>query len=130
MAGAGHLSLISHSNATGPIPKGVSALQLIETIPGLGALLQQDPQALDCRTYLDDLDRATAQEWARADTDWQNWLQQCYQTVLNVSVPQPEQGQTRENQHWHYQALQENEARLTIADHSYWISSGLTAPDL
>ena len=119
---------ITAHKASGPFPEGCSNLHLIETIPGLGQLMQQDLNALDCKTYLDDLDRANKAEWAFAENLWQNWLQNCTQTILNMAAPTLEEGQGNPAT-WHYQSLQENEAELTIAGHRYWVSSGLTTQD-
>lgn len=119
-------ALIANNRAHGPIPKGCHSLQVVETIPGLAYLIVHNPQTISCRPYLEDLDTANKTQWAMAESQWQFWLKDCAQTMLNMAVPSKDQPNQLE---WRYQSLQENEAQLTIAEHTYWISSGLTISD-
>ncbi len=119
-------ALIANNSARGLIPKGCHSIQVVETIPGLAHLMVHTPQAISCRPYLEDLDTANKTQWAMAESQWQFWLQDCAQTMLNMGVPDTDQPIQLE---WRYQSLQENEAQLTVADHTYWISSGLTPSD-
>ena len=121
---AGDLYVISDHQAEGRLIPGTTSLQVIETISGLAALLAKDVDALSPRPYLEDLDRASKQQWANAEALWADWLSNCSQTMMNMPVPQNEQAE--QGQPWAYQTLQENEARLSIGEHSYWISSGLS----
>ena len=132
-------SIITEHKAKGAYPEGCSAIQLIETIPGLGQMMQQNLAALECKTYLYDLDRASETEWAFAESLWQNWLDKCTQTILNMPAPDMSQNEisqkdmsqdTADHLIWRYQSLQENEAELLIGTHRYWVSSGLRAQDV
>ncbi len=140
VASKGKLQVIQKSEAEGTLPETCTSLQLIETIPGIGALLQQDPKALYCQTYLDDLDRATKEQWAEAGAEWQSWLDQCYQTMLNMPVNISVNAATEEGVDvdgdqvtpavslpWAYKTLKKGEALIKIGDHEYWVSSGLTS---
>lgn len=122
---SGALATITRHQQAGTLPPGTETLEVIETISGLASLLENDSNALSCRHYMDDLDRASDREWAIAADLWADWLQHCTQTMLNMAVPGDQQAGGREAG-WGYQTLQENEARFTINDHTYWISSGLT----
>lgn len=118
------LALISDPQVTGKLPESITRIQLIETISGLNTLLKNDPEAIQCRTYLNDLDRASELQWQQAEEQWEICLENCYQLLLNMPFTQEAGVQEKR---WDYIALKENEARLKIAGHDYFLSSGLRA---
>lgn len=130
----GNLVIIKEETASGTLPANCTTLQLIETIAGFGSLLSKAPDALYCQTYLDDLDRATVDQWNIAAIEWQSWLNLCFQTMLNMPIASPANSQEQEEKatsqniplNWTYKALKQDEASLTIGEHAYWVSSGLT----
>jgi hypothetical protein len=113
-------------------------VQLIETIPGLSRLMQQQPAALSCRHFMQDLDRASAKEWASAEAEWDQWLSQCHQVMLNMPVEREVSFASGENAapdadapiKWAFRALKENEASLSLGGHSYMIYTGLSNASL
>lgn len=133
VAEKGKLVVIETSSSSGNLAPDCSSVQLIETLPGFGSLLNQDPKAVYCQTYLDDLDRATAEQWAVAGAEWQSYLDLCYQTLLNMPVEMPE-GESispehetaSKKQNWAYKKLKKEEAQLTIGEKTFWVSTGLT----
>ncbi|GAA6212901.1 hypothetical protein NBRC116602_26420 [Hyphomicrobiales bacterium 4NK60-0047b] len=125
----GKLIVIETASTEGLLQKNISSVQLIETLPGFGSLLNEDPKAVYCQTYLDDLDRATADQWSVAAAEWQAYLDLCYQTLLNMPVETPESSgseETSEGQSWVYKTLKKEEAQLTIGEKTFWVSTGLT----
>ncbi len=138
VAEKGKLVVIETSTSSGHLAPDCSSVQLIETLPGFGSLLNQDPKAVYCQTYLDDLDRATAEQWAIAGAEWQAYLDLCYQTLLNMPVemsenealsPEFEDTQVKTkstSQIWAYKKLKKEEAQLTIGEKTFWVSTGLT----
>ena len=133
VAEKGKLVVIETSSSSGNLAPDCSSVQLIETLPGFGSLLNQDPKAVYCQTYLDDLDRATTEQWAVAGAEWQSYLDLCYQTLLNMPVEMPEgesvseeHETTSKKQNWAYKKLKKEEAQLTIGEKTFWVSTGLT----
>ncbi|MEP3477340.1 MAG: hypothetical protein ABJN57_14035 [Hyphomicrobiales bacterium] len=126
----GKLIVIETSSTDGVLKKSISSVQLIETLPGFGSLLNEDPKAVYCQTYLDDLDRATADQWSIAAAEWQAYLDLCYQTLLNMPVEKAESTGNEEassdGQSWAYKTLKKEEAQLTIGEKTFWVSTGLT----
>lgn len=138
IAASGHLAVIEQEAASGELPIGCSSVQLIETIPGLSRLMQQQPAALSCRHFMQDLDRASAKEWASAEAEWDQWLSQCHQVMLNMPVEREVSFASGENAapdadapiKWAFRALKENEASLSLGGHSYMIYTGLSNASL
>lgn len=127
IAAPGNLAIIREETASGELPIGCASVQLIETIPGLGRVMQQTPDALSCRYFMQDLDRASPSQWRVAEEEWSSWLAQCHQVMLNMPVAQSELDESSQKPtRWAYRALKENEANLTLADHTYLIYSGLS----
>jgi|GEM_PF-4697067 len=134
----GKLIVIKTPSTGGALQKNISSVQLIETLPGFGSLLNEDPKAVYCQTYLDDLDRATADQWAVAGAEWQTYLDLCYQTLLNMPVEVSQNNDTSpefentgavvkpEGQNWAYKTLKKEEAQLTIGEKTFWVSTGLS----
>jgi len=126
LLGNNQFSIISTNDAQGELSQKCMSLQLVETIPGLAKLVEKSAAALVARTYMDDLDHAKKAQWTKAEHQWQIWLHQCYQTSLNMAIPQTNTNKNDDQtQNWHYQSLQDHEAQLSIAEQTYWISSGL-----
>lgn len=139
IADHGNLIVIAEESASGQLPAGTDAVQLIETVPGLGALMQSNPKALGCRFYMEDLDRARESQWRAAEEQWAAWLSQCFQVALNMPLSTPQTGDGEQQAEanppatgplWQFRALKEHEASFTIAGHSYLIYTGLSNPGL
>lgn len=138
IADHGNLIVIGEESASGQLPAGTKAVQLIETVPGLGALMQGNPAALNCRYYMEDLDRARESQWITAEQQWSEWLSQCYQVALNMPLSAPAEEEAEgeaeaekanpapTGPEWQFHALKEHEASFTIGSHSYVIYTGLS----
>lgn len=125
VAEKGKLVIIDNAVANGTLPPTCTTIQLIETLPGFGSLMSKDPTAVYCQTYLDDLDRATTEQWAVAASEWQIYLDQCYKTMLNMPVESTGDNEQSKGQDWGFKTLKKDEAQLTIAGKTFWVSAGL-----
>lgn len=132
VAEKGKLIVVEQANSNGLLPRQSSSVQLIETLPGFGSLLNEDPRAVYCQTYLDDLDRASTEQWAIAGAEWQSYLDLCYQTLINLPVedhpgqPVDESSDSEpEQQKWSLKTLKAEETELSIGQKTFRVSTGL-----
>ena len=132
VAEKGKLIVVEQANSNGLLPPQSSSVQLIETLPGFGSLLNEDPRAVYCQTYLDDLDRASTEQWAIAGAEWQSYLDLCYQTLINLPVEahpgqEVDEGSDSggEQQKWSIKTLTAEETELSIGQKTFRVSTGL-----